>query len=220
MHDSKSFPEPANTVSGGLGLANMDFLNFLPMTCVWSSFDYYDVLIVKTMGPFVVLALLWTIPLVQRIRGKPRVEAVQLVAKKSLIFLDLIYISVSTTVIQCFVCDSVGGSSLLRAQLTLPCDGSTRRRAYVVYASFAVLLYPIGVPALLLALLYPKRGDIRTLMEAAKLQDQEAQSAGGRRRNSWTGITSLGRMVSKADLGSGSKRIALDITDTYDSIKW
>ena len=144
MHDSKVYPEPANSVAGGLGLSNVDILKFIPLSCVHASIDYYDTLIIKTVSPILVLAVLWIIPFGQFVRGKPYAVIAQRAATYSLIWFDLIYVSVSTTIFQCFVCDFIGGEYLLRAQLTLPCDGSVRRRQHTIIASLAVLLYPIG----------------------------------------------------------------------------
>ena len=147
--------------------------------------DYYDTLYFKTAGPFVVLVLLWSWPLIQAVRRKLVADAVQNVAKISLFWLELCYVSVSTTIAQCFVCGNIGGQLLLRAQLTLPCDDSERRRVNRFYAGCMVLLYPIGIPLLMFALMYPNRHGIRNLMEAAKKQD-EANSR----------VTSLKRMTS------------------------
>ena len=34
MDESEQYPEPANAVSGGLGLANLDVLKFVRASCV------------------------------------------------------------------------------------------------------------------------------------------------------------------------------------------
>ena len=103
MDDNRKYPDPTSTVLGGLGLANLDILRFAPTTCVYPHMDYYHTLIVKTVGPIAVVGLVWTWPLMHAIRGKPYGGAVQQAAKLSLTWLQLIYVSVSTTVLQCFV---------------------------------------------------------------------------------------------------------------------
>ena len=149
MADSKHFPEPANAVSASLGLANLDFLKFVPSVCVYPDLDYYNALLVKTIGPLVVVALFWAWPLSKAIQGKPYAGSRVTAAKMSLVWLELVLISVSTTIMQCFRCTDIGGRLYLRAQLTLPCNGTGRRKAHVFLSVLMVLLYPIGRLALL-----------------------------------------------------------------------
>ncbi|KAG5181611.1 hypothetical protein JKP88DRAFT_263559 [Tribonema minus] len=66
-----------------------------------------------------------------------------------LAFTFLIFSFASTTVFQTFACDCLDGTGecYLRADYALSC-GTARHRAYVIYASFMVLVYPVGIPAL------------------------------------------------------------------------
>ena len=102
MSDSKQLPEPANSVAGGLGLVNLDFLKFIPIVCV-TEFDYHDTLRIKTCLPLVIVALFWSWPLSKAIRRKPYGGSRETAAKLSLLWLELVLISVSTTIMQCFV---------------------------------------------------------------------------------------------------------------------
>ena len=167
----------------------------MPPACAYPDVDYYNTLLIKTIGPLVVLALLWVWPLVKFVRGTPYVYAVQRAAKLSLFWFQLIYISVSTTIMQCFKCEQIGGELLLRAQLTLACDGTGRRQAHVAIAAIMVLLYPIGVPALFFTLMYPNRHTIKTVMEAAKELDKEQSHVESLKRLSRR--NSVGSMVSQ-----------------------
>ena len=73
----------------------------------------------------------------------------------------------ASTIFTTFVCDKFDGDQLfLRAELTLACDGSPARRGWVVFAAIMVVLFPIGVPALLFTLLYSNRdGMVRLVQE-------------------------------------------------------
>ena len=161
--------------------------------------DYYDTLLIKALGPLAIVAMFWMWPLGKAIQGKPSAEARGTAAKLSLFWLEVVLVSVSTTIMQCFPCDSIGGKYYLRAEVTLGCDG-TRRKVHVAFASLMILLYPIGelkrllisslvvekvielqsrtagVPLLLFRLMYPVRNDIKTLMQALKSHDAQASS--------------------------------------------
>lgn len=99
--DSEKFPEPANSVSGALGLTNLDFLKFVPAECKFTGMSYYDTLLIKTVGPMVVIALLWTWPASRAIQSKYAKEAAKNAARMSLTLLKLVYVSVSTSIFQC-----------------------------------------------------------------------------------------------------------------------
>ena len=101
---------------------------------------FYQKLVVKTVGPALVLPFLWLKPLVD---GKP--SSSQLASKLSLLWLELIYTSVSTTIFETFACDEFDGERFyLRVELTLACDGSSVRQGWLIYATFMLLVYSLG----------------------------------------------------------------------------
>ena len=204
MGDGEQYPEPANSAAGGLGVvANVDFLSFVPSACAYP-LDYYEKLIVKTVGALVIFALLWTRPLSFAIRGKPYAKSMQTAAKASLLWLEIVYTTVSTTVLECFVCQEIGGTFQLRAQMTVSCNSAERRRLYLFYSSCMVLLFPIGTPLLIFVLMYPQRHKINSLMEAAKEEDIE---------NGSSGVISLKRL-------SHTKQRRASIVNAYKDLKW
>ena len=74
--------------------------------------------------------------------------------------------TVSTSIIQTFVCEEIDGEKVLRAQMTQTCDpSSARRQSWKTVAVLMVIAYPIGFPLLLICLLLPQRARIRELME-------------------------------------------------------
>ena len=138
----------------------------------------------KTIGPLVVLLILWAWPVIHIIQRKPYAKAAKDVAKMSLFWLKITYISVSTTVCESYVCVEVGEEWYLRAQIDLPCDSSERRQLYVVYSAFMVLLYHIGVPLLLFVLMYPNRNIIRAYQKAVTAQETQQTLEGESKRRS------------------------------------
>ena len=141
------------------------------MGCVLPEATFYSKLVAKTAGPVMPLALLWAWPAVCAIRGagKTKLEhCTRFAAKFSLLWLELILTSVSTTIIETFVslylpnyrgmgnlcpinkcilwqvCSGYDGEYFLNAQMTLRCDGSPRRNAWLVFAGLAVGVYPLG----------------------------------------------------------------------------
>lgn len=146
--------------------------------CAYPDIDFFDTLLIKTLGPLAIVALFWTWPLSKIIQGKPYAGSRAEAAKLSLFLLELVLLSVSTSIMQCFSCDSIGGKLYLRAQLTLPCAG-TRRNLHVLWASLMLLLYPVGVPLLMFALMYPKRHQIKTLMCVYGVPVVHSQRTGG-----------------------------------------
>ena len=116
------------------------FTQTVPLSCVLHRTAFYQKLVVKAVGPVLVLALLWLKPLVD---GKP--ASSQLASKLSLLWLELIYTSVSTTIFETFACDEFDGERFyLRVELTLACDGSSVRQGWLIYATFMLLVYSLG----------------------------------------------------------------------------
>ena len=153
----------------------------VPLSCVVHRTSFYQKLVVKTVGPALVLVLLWLKPLVD---GKA--SSSQLVSKLSLLWLELIYTSVSTTIFETFACSmenfSTCGSSLLSPAIVprFAKDGSFMRlscssfTALVRALSFACSLttkqsinsrlFPTGAPLLFFVLTYYNRDALKQLL--------------------------------------------------------
>lgn len=118
------------------------------MGCMLQEASFYSTLVVKTVGPIVPIALLWARPAIHAITdtAKERTgQSARFAAKYSLLWLELIVASVSTTIIEtCHTCHRFDDSYFLNVQLTTPCDRSPKRVAWVAYAYFSVGVYPIG----------------------------------------------------------------------------
>jgi hypothetical protein len=158
---------------------NLDLGWLLSLGCL-TEIDFYQQLLITTLGPFVVAAALAITYATVRHRNK--VQAVdahisqraivqdrtlrleKALAKHYLVFLAmtfLIYSTVSTTVFQTFSCDTIDDSattktSYLRADYSIQC-GTATHTLYKVYAGFMVFIYPLGIPALYARLLWNNR---------------------------------------------------------------
>ena len=149
---SSGYSSSATNFAAGLSLSNLDLIAFVPVSCLFPATSFYDALLFKTLSPLVVLALLWTIPMYQWITGKSTTHVRRTAAKWSLFLLEFIAASVSTTVTQTFECDEYDDDDgadpdddlYLRAELTLACDGSTKRRLFLAYGWCMMLVYPVG----------------------------------------------------------------------------
>ena len=191
---------------------------------------FYNTLVIKTVVPLAVIALLWTRPLIYAVRSKPYAHAGQGAARISLFWMELVYVSVSTTIIQCFVCENIAGEGpRLRVQLSLPCDGTPRRRSFAYFSALMALVYPIGtcnvrrhllrveqvgglydahshprspclgIPLLQFVLMWPNRHEIRKIMEAVKAEDDDQSD-----------------LMSVKQLTKRSRRVS--ITNIYDRL--
>lgn len=168
----KGHPDPAASFAVALGATNIDFLQFVPMSCAVSSgIDFYWKMCIRTLAPIGAVLVLCLWPLSCIALRKPYVPAARKAAKLALILLEVMTPSVTTGVIQTFTCDKFDSGWFLRDELTLACDGSARRRKWVAVASVFIVVYPIGVPLLLFGLMYRHRDEINKLQQALKEND-------------------------------------------------
>ena len=103
--------EPAAKFARLLGVANFDVIGMIPMGCVLAESNFYSTLVAKTVGPFVPIAFLWSRPAFHAIIGTVQVRqahSARFAAKCSLLWLELVAASVSTTIIETFVLPIAG----------------------------------------------------------------------------------------------------------------
>ncbi|CAB1102169.1 unnamed protein product [Ectocarpus sp. CCAP 1310/34] len=158
------YPEEYQDFLNALTPVNLDIGFILSYSCVVIT-DFFDRLLIATIGPVVVLALLALTFVVGRKRNIDSEAAVRAVKNKhlsaALFVMFFIYSSVSFTVFQTFVCDTLDdGVSYLRADYSLTCD-TPRYGAFRGYAAVMVCVYPIGIPATFAWLLGSNRQDLQ-----------------------------------------------------------
>jgi hypothetical protein len=168
---------------------NLNLGWLLSLGCL-TKINFYQKLLITTLGPFAVAAALATTYATVRRRNK--VQAVdahisqraivrartmrleRALTKHHLVFLAmtfLLYSTVSTTVFQIFACDTIDDSAshktgYLRADYSIQC-GTAKHTLYSVYAGFMVIIYPLGIPALYAWLLWRNRHKLSSQAESS-----------------------------------------------------
>ena len=140
----------------------------------------------------------------EKLRGRPTEAATNSVKRLALLLLEVTLPSITTTLIQVFICQKFDdGASFLRESLVLACDDSDSSRAFwVVYAAVALIVYMVGVPSLIFAIMFPYRHKIQKL--GADLQQLNQR---GR-----TGLT--------ANQLAGSKRARSSFVSLTTELRW
>jgi hypothetical protein len=168
---------------------NLNLGWLLSLGCL-TTINFYQKLLITTLGPFAVTTAL--VVTYATVRQRNKVQAVttytsqrmiapartsrleKALAKHYLVFLAmtfLIYSTVSTTVFQTFACDTIDDSathktSYLRADYSIQC-GTAKHTLYRVYAGFMVIIYPLGIPALYACLLWRNRHKLSSSNESS-----------------------------------------------------
>ncbi|CAM9304988.1 unnamed protein product [Ectocarpus sp. 6 AP-2014] len=174
-----TYPDMYQRFLDGVGILNFDVL-WIPSAGCIVDVDFHDRLLVSTMGPLVVLALLARTYIVAKRRNCVSRAALQKVGQKHmsmvLLISFLVYSSVSTTVFQAFACEGLDdGVAYLRVDYRIECD-SSKHRAFQVLAGFMILVYPVGIPLFYAYLLYKHRRVLKGEDEVARETSSEAQS--------------------------------------------
>ena len=136
----------------------------LSYSCLMTT-DFYDRLLVATIGPVLVIVALTGTCSIATKRNKSSELAIRTVRHKhisaALFVVFFIYSSVSFTIFQTFACDTLDDEvPYLRADYSLTC-GTNRHRVFTVYAIGMVLVYPVGIPAVFSWWLGRNRQDLR-----------------------------------------------------------
>ncbi|CAM9642939.1 unnamed protein product, partial [Laminaria digitata] len=145
------YPEQYEAFLSKMTSINLDIGFILSNSCLVKT-DFYDKLLLATIGPLVVLSVLFGTLFVARRRRNTTDETAEPLlqskrASAGLFIVFFVYSSVSFTIFQTFVCDDLDdGTSYLRADYSLVCS-SDKHAAYLTYASIMVCVYPVGIPA-------------------------------------------------------------------------
>ena len=157
------FPQEYTIFLSYLRFVNFDISAILSYTCLipMSVFvSFYNRLVFSTVTPLLVLMLLACVSIVAlercRISRQHILEIRRRCLSAALFVLFFVYSSVSSTIFQTFSCDDISGVSHLRADYGTLC-GDHRHRVFKVYAGVMVVVYPIGIPAVVCAWLIRNR---------------------------------------------------------------
>jgi len=161
-----TWPTGFRTFLSWFNPANLDFVQLSRVNCVVSTNYYHKLWTFCLIPPILVAGVLLFYTLPQYIRSirnsteNDRQLAQKIIRKKTwklfFFILFLIYPSVSSFVLRLYVCRSIEGVSYLQADYGILCDTSTYR-VNAVFNAFMVILYPIGVPALMFYMLWRYR---------------------------------------------------------------
>lgn len=158
------YPEKYQSFVSILIPINLDIGFMLSASC-FVNVDFYDRLLLATITPLLVLTVMLVTYRVAKKRNESSEYAIRRVRQKhpsaALVVMFVTYSSISLTVFQTFVCDTLDNNvSYLRADYSLTCT-TDRHRAFKAYAILMVFVYPIGVPAIFSTWLARNRHDLR-----------------------------------------------------------
>ena len=175
-------PKAFNSFTNGLSFFNLNFATVFPIGCS-ANFTFIDTLIMTTVAPMIVGAMLFVMFIFEYTFERKKIQANKERKKgdkkkafnriKSAYTNYFFYLSylilpmVSTTIFKMFICTNIdphnetSGESnyYLTADLNISCS-STYYKKGVLYACLMILVYPIGIPALYMHLLYQYRYEI------------------------------------------------------------
>lgn len=132
-----------------IDLVNCDLGFIVSFACIYDT-NFYDRLLMATLGPVVVLFALGCTYIVALRRNRASEEAVATVKNRhlsvGLFVIFVVYATVSHTILETFVCDTLDdGNSYLRADYSLTCS-TARHVGFQAYAALMVVVYPVGFP--------------------------------------------------------------------------
>ena len=168
------YPEPAKSGVECLSTFGLNILSLSPPECVNPDSNFYTRVLIATLSPVgvIVVGVVLVLGVYNSCRGeRARVEPHQMWSYV-LVFLEFVLSGVATVVCKTFMCEEIEGEGkVLLQQPTLLCedlDGkvSTTRRFFEVYSGLMILVYPVGVPVLILVLLMRRQNKIMRVMKA------------------------------------------------------
>lgn len=145
--------------------SNIDIGFILSTFCIVRT-NFYDRLLVATMGPLVFLFALASTYTIAKKRNQNSELAAAIVKYKHLstvIFVTfIVYSSITIRIFQTFVCDTLpdDAGEYLRADYSISC-GTAEYKAYWWYAILMAALYPVGIPVAFWWWLLSNRGDLK-----------------------------------------------------------
>ena len=150
------------TLNSYLGILSFNLLSYFQIQCE-IKYNFYDKLLFITLLPLVITPCIYfyyySKAFISTIYNSNNPSFNYWDAKRNstyyfLVLLFIIFAPSSTIILQTFLCDTFdNGTSYMYADYNLSCHSPTHQQ-YVIYASFMVLVYPIGIPLFYLYLLF------------------------------------------------------------------
>ena len=148
------WPEPFKSVADTLTV--LAEFSLVPVACIQEHLTYWHELLVATLLPLGLVALIWLVAMLAPPDRTPRKKATYL----TLLLAFIVLPTTSTKIFRTYICldfDEVG--RFLAVDLSINCD-SSRYAMMRAYSSIAIVLYPFGIPLGFLAVLYANRSAI------------------------------------------------------------
>lgn len=168
------YPDVYEKFLSALNVVNFNLGFFFSYFCVVET-NFYGRLLFSTLVPLAVLGGLGATYVVSRRNNRHSHAGMQTATHKhlsiALFIMFAVYSSVSFTVFQTFVCETLDdGVEYLRADYSLTCTTSTHT-AMRVYAGLMVVVYPLGIPAVFAWWLISNRHELKTRVETSPTAD-------------------------------------------------
>ena len=159
------YPPAYERFLAALSVVSLNLGSILSLSCVMET-NFYALLVLATIAPMAVLGALAIVYRIAMVRNGHSIHAMRVARNKhisvGLFILFVVYSSVSYTIFQTFVCDTLdSGVTYLRADYDLVCWTRTHVE-FMTYAGIMVLVYPVGVPAVFAWMLFINRDGIRS----------------------------------------------------------
>ena len=168
---SSSLPANYTTFLTIAQTESLSFGSIFSPRCFNPDINFYDELVVQTIGPILVGILILSIFILASIinpsnRDNAKSDLLSRIFLSSFIFFP----STSTSVFQMFNCDDdfESGSSYLKADYRLECDGS-EYDGYLGYTILMIFVYPIGIPLFFFICLWFQNDKIRKEVDLIRL---------------------------------------------------
>ena len=163
---SVQYPLVYESFLAALSVVNLNLGDMMSLTCVLET-NFYIQLILATTGPMVLLSALAITCLVAVRRNGHSIRAMRLAKNEhlsvALFIIFIVYSSVSYTIFQTFVCDTLDSEvTCLRADYSIMCSTGTHE-GYMTYAGLMVFVYPVGIPTAFAWLLFTNRHEIKNV---------------------------------------------------------
>ena len=163
------YPPIYEKLLAALSVVNLNLGSILSLSCVVET-SFYARLLLATIAPLVVLGALVMTYQLAIFRNSNSIHAKRIARNKhlavGLFLLFMVYSSVSYTIFQTFVCDSLdSGITYLRADYEIVCWTRTHV-VYMAYAGLMIIVYPVGIPAMFALALFMNRDGIKSVAES------------------------------------------------------
>lgn len=163
---SVTYPELYETFLEYISVVNLDLTWMMSAGCLIDT-DFYDSLLVTTIGPLVVAVLILVSRTILRSKcsanDQDKLSKIDSRHASAMFWMSfLVYSATSAVIFQTFACDDLDdGDSYLRVDHSVRCYTS-KHKGFMWYAGVMSIIYPFGIPACYAAFLYNSQAGIKS----------------------------------------------------------